>query len=88
MANFKDWKEGEYRLKAELVTTTGAKLEYNIPHLSREAGAAAIAFLDCYMVRNPVIVEFEDQSGERLRLGTIDEDDYKPGPWPEDQTDG
>ena len=38
--NFKDWKTGECRIKADLVTPLGSHMNWYMPHLSKEEGLA------------------------------------------------
>lgn len=39
---FKDWQPGEFRVKIQIVTDKGSRLDYYLPHTSPELGQKAI----------------------------------------------
>jgi len=57
---FKNWAEGEARVKAEIVSPQGAKLDYYMPHLTAMAGEAVVVLLSRISAGLPVRVVWND----------------------------
>lgn len=61
MGNFKDWKEGEARIKAQIISPEGTKMEMYIPHLTPGEGKQAVVLLSRLMCRQPVEVSYRGE---------------------------
>jgi len=70
MGNFKDWKEGEARIKAEVISPDGAKIELYIPHLTPGQGKQAIVLLSRLAAGQNVEVSYRGDDGKHVRPGS------------------
>jgi hypothetical protein len=65
----RNWKEGEVRIKAEIVSPSGMVAKTELFHLSNEAGIAATVLLGRLGARLPVTLTYSDpKTGEKKEL--------------------
>ena len=71
MPKFKDWKEGEYRIKFEVITAKGGVLKMYIPFLSEKTGDAVSALMIRILHHADATVSYETHGtmkAETLKL--------------------
>ena len=72
MARFKDWKEGEYRIKFEVITAKGSRLEMYIPFLSEKTGGAVTALMIKVLQRAKATVSYSAHKNEKAESLELD----------------
>jgi hypothetical protein len=64
---FKDWKEGEARVKAHIVLSSGASLNLYLPHLTPEQGEIISTLLVEILVNRSVTLLWTDRKTGEVR---------------------
>jgi hypothetical protein len=71
MGKFKDWKEGEARIKAHVVTPQGGTMDLYMPRCSAQEGLATVVLLSRICGHLPVKIEYVDEkTGEVVVIDT------------------
>lgn len=70
---FKDWKPGEYRITAEVITPEGNKIEMYIPHVTEhEGGLTTTCLVQVLLHRSMTLIYIDSDLGQEIEYSSVD----------------